>query len=83
MIKDTLAKIESTIAHVGTLDTKNKAELITLLNKLKSEIGGLPASPREKMMENLFNLNRLKNFFKKIEELAHRIDDLEKNKENG
>ncbi len=46
-------------------------------------VGGLPASPREKVMENLFNVNRLKNFFRKIEDLGQRLDKLEKSKENG
>ncbi|OGS13050.1 MAG: hypothetical protein A2234_09630 [Elusimicrobia bacterium RIFOXYA2_FULL_58_8] len=48
MIKDTLAKIESAIARVGTLDTKEKKELVALLTKLKAEIGSLPASHMEK-----------------------------------
>jgi len=47
MIKDTLAKIESAIAQVGTLDTKNKIELVALLHKLKAEIGTLPAAHME------------------------------------
>jgi len=48
VIKDTLAKIESAIARVGTLDAGNKTELVSLLNKLKSEIAALPASHMEK-----------------------------------
>ena len=48
MIKDTLAKIESAIQRVGALDTKDKAELVNLLNKLKTEVGALPASHMEK-----------------------------------
>ncbi|MEI7527465.1 MAG: DUF4404 family protein [Elusimicrobiota bacterium] len=48
MIKDTLAKIESAIARVGALDTKDKTELVALLNKLKTEVEGLPASQMEK-----------------------------------
>ena len=43
----------------------------------KSIMGGLPALPRERMMENIFNLGRLKQFFKKIEHLAEKIDMLE------
>jgi len=45
-------------------------------------VGGLPAAPRERMMENIFNLGRLKQFFKKIEQLAERLDSLEKKHEN-
>jgi UDP-3-O-[3-hydroxymyristoyl] glucosamine N-acyltransferase len=46
----------------------------------RSIVGGLPAVPREKVMENLFNTGRLKQFFKKIEHLAERLEKLEKNK---
>jgi len=48
MIKDTLAKIESAIARVATLDSKDKTELIALLTKLKTEVQGLPESQRER-----------------------------------
>ncbi|HNW44214.1 MAG TPA: DUF4404 family protein [Elusimicrobiales bacterium] len=48
MINDTLAKIESAIARVGTLDSKNKTELVVLLNKLKTELRNLPESQRER-----------------------------------
>lgn len=48
MINDTLEKIESAIARVGTLDTHKKTELVALLNKLKAEIGALPASQSDK-----------------------------------
>jgi hypothetical protein len=48
MINDTLAKIESAIKRVNTLDTKNKAELVALLTKLKTEIAGLPPSQMER-----------------------------------
>jgi UDP-3-O-[3-hydroxymyristoyl] glucosamine N-acyltransferase len=44
-------------------------------------VGGAPAAPREKFMENLFNLGRLTRFFKKIEGLAERVSELEKKKE--
>ncbi|HYA75155.1 MAG TPA: UDP-3-O-(3-hydroxymyristoyl)glucosamine N-acyltransferase [Roseiarcus sp.] len=48
----------------------------------KTVVGGLPASPRERVMENLFNVSRLKHFFRKIEALTERLDRLEnKNKE--
>ena len=33
-------------------------------------VGGIPAAPREKTMENLFNISRLKLYFKKIEEMG-------------
>jgi len=46
-------------------------------------VGGLPATPREKMMENLFNLARIKQFFKKVDGLAERVGVLEKIRENG
>ena len=48
MINDTLEKIESAIARVGTLDTNKKTELVALLNKLKAEIKTLPASQSDK-----------------------------------
>ena len=48
MIKDTLAKIESAIERVGTLDSKDKTELVALLNKLKTELQTLPAEQMEK-----------------------------------
>lgn len=41
-------------------------------------VGGLPAAPRERIMENLMNIGRLKQFFKKIELLAERLETLEK-----
>ena len=40
-------------------------------------VGGLPAAPRERLMESMFNIARLKQFFKKIEALTLRIDALE------
>jgi UDP-3-O-[3-hydroxymyristoyl] glucosamine N-acyltransferase len=43
----------------------------------KTVVGGLPASPRERLMENLFNISRLKHFFRKIEALTERLDRLE------
>lgn len=44
-------------------------------------VGGIPAAPRERVMENLFNMGRLKQFFKKIEHLAERLEKLEKKPE--
>ena len=41
-------------------------------------IGGIPAVPREKMMENYMNLGRLRHFFRKIEALTERMDKIEK-----
>jgi UDP-3-O-[3-hydroxymyristoyl] glucosamine N-acyltransferase len=49
----------------------------------RSIVGGMPALPREKAMENLFNTARLKQFFKKIDGLAERLDKLEKNEEKS
>ena len=44
MINDTLSKIESAIAKVQAGKSSDKAELVALLNKLKSELAALPAS---------------------------------------
>ena len=44
MIKDTLAKIESAIAKVQAGDSKEKAELVALLGRLKAELAELPPS---------------------------------------
>jgi len=44
MINDTLSKIESAIAKVQSGNSAEKAELVTLLTKLKSELSALPAS---------------------------------------
>ena len=41
-------------------------------------VGGIPAVPREKMMENMLNAGRLSQFFKKIEALIERVERLEK-----
>jgi UDP-3-O-[3-hydroxymyristoyl] glucosamine N-acyltransferase len=41
-------------------------------------VGGLPAHTRERMMENYFNVGRLKQFFRKIEILTERLDRIEK-----
>lgn len=40
-------------------------------------VGGLPAMPRERMMENYFNISRLRRFFRKVDELAERLGQLE------
>lgn len=44
MINDTLSRIESAIAKVQAGKSSDKAELVALLNKLKSELASLPAS---------------------------------------
>ena len=41
-------------------------------------VGGIPAVPRERLLENLFHMGRLKNVMKKIEALIGRMDVLEK-----
>lgn len=38
MIEETVKKIEAAIAHANTADPRNKAELVALLNQLKSEL---------------------------------------------
>ena len=40
-------------------------------------VGGIPAAPRERMMENYFNISRIKHLIKKIEALTTRVDMLE------
>jgi UDP-3-O-[3-hydroxymyristoyl] glucosamine N-acyltransferase len=45
--------------------------------KPNSVVGGMPARPREKMMENYFNLSRLKSFFQKVDTLVERVDRLD------
>ena len=44
MINETLSKIESAIARIQAGDSREKAELVALLNKLKSELSEVPAS---------------------------------------
>jgi len=44
VIKETLSKIESAIAKVQAADGKDKAELVSLLGKLKAELAALPES---------------------------------------
>lgn len=45
-------------------------------------VGGLPAVPREKWMERLLYVGRLKQFFKKVEGLTERVGKLEKNQKS-
>ncbi|MHB0996581.1 MAG: DUF4404 family protein [Elusimicrobiales bacterium] len=44
MLKDTLNKIETAIAKVQAAESKDKAELVALLGKLKAELAALPES---------------------------------------
>ena len=44
----------------------------------KGLVIGIPAKPRAKAIEQMFNLNRLKSFMKKVEVLTERLDALEK-----
>jgi UDP-3-O-[3-hydroxymyristoyl] glucosamine N-acyltransferase len=45
-------------------------------------VGGTPALPREKIMENLLNIGRLRQFFKKIQQLEEKLEMLEKKSKN-
>ena len=47
MIQETLLKIESAIAKIQAADGKDKAELVALLNRLKTELAALPVSRME------------------------------------
>jgi UDP-3-O-[3-hydroxymyristoyl] glucosamine N-acyltransferase len=44
----------------------------------RSVVGGFPARPRDRLMESVFNIGRLKQFFRKIDALGERLDRLEK-----
>jgi len=44
VIKETLSKIESAITKIQAGDGKEKAELVSLLSKLKAELSALPES---------------------------------------
>jgi UDP-3-O-[3-hydroxymyristoyl] glucosamine N-acyltransferase len=44
----------------------------------RTVVGGLPAVPRERLMESLFQIGRLKNVAKKVEDLMDRVDLLER-----
>jgi UDP-3-O-[3-hydroxymyristoyl] glucosamine N-acyltransferase len=48
----------------------------------RAVVGGLPALPRERTIENQFYFARIKNFMKKIDALIGRIDALEQKKKN-
>ncbi len=49
----------------------------------RTVVGGFPAMPREKAMENLFHIGRLKSLFKKVDGLAEKLDRLEKDGKSG
>jgi hypothetical protein len=44
MIKETLSRIEAAIAKIQSRNSKEKAELVKLLNDLKSELAAVPES---------------------------------------
>ncbi len=46
-MKDTISKIEERIRGAGALNEDNRAELLDLLGKLKSQIGALSETNRE------------------------------------
>jgi UDP-3-O-[3-hydroxymyristoyl] glucosamine N-acyltransferase len=47
----------------------------------RTVVGGTPALPRDRVLENQFYFARIKNFMKKIDVLIGRMDELEqKNK---
>jgi UDP-3-O-[3-hydroxymyristoyl] glucosamine N-acyltransferase len=48
----------------------------------QSIVGGIPAIPRDRIIENHFNFNRIKSFMKKIDALVSRIDVLEQKTNN-
>ena len=43
----------------------------------RSVVGGMPALPRDRLVRNLFNIGRMKQFFKKIDDLTERLDRLD------
>lgn len=48
----------------------------------KQIVGGYPSMAREKLVENHFYFGRIKNYMKKIEEFAKRLDRLEQGPKN-
>jgi UDP-3-O-[3-hydroxymyristoyl] glucosamine N-acyltransferase len=46
----------------------------------RTVVGGMPALPRERVIENQFYFGRIKAFMKKIDALIGRIDALEQKK---
>lgn len=49
----------------------------------RTVVGGYPAAPREKLVENHFYFGRIKHYVKKIEDFAARLDRLEENGKSG
>jgi UDP-3-O-[3-hydroxymyristoyl] glucosamine N-acyltransferase len=49
----------------------------------RTVVGGIPAEPRDRMVEKFLNLSRIKQFFSKIETLTERLDRLEKPGKSG
>ena len=48
MIEETIVKIEQAIRRAGESDPKHKAELVRLLEQLKSELRSLPSAQGDK-----------------------------------
>ncbi len=48
----------------------------------KSLVAGVPAKPRSLVIEQHFNINRIKNLIKKVETLTARLDALERSAKN-
>ncbi|HEU0118058.1 MAG TPA: UDP-3-O-(3-hydroxymyristoyl)glucosamine N-acyltransferase [Alphaproteobacteria bacterium] len=48
----------------------------------RTVVGGAPATPRERLVENHFYFGRIKHFMKKIEEFTKRLDGLEQKAKN-
>lgn len=46
----------------------------------RSVVGGMPAKPRKKMIEDMFNLNRVKGLAEKVKALSERLTALEEKK---
>ena len=44
----------------------------------KTVVGGFPAQPRDRLIENYFYFGRIKNFMKRVEMLVSRMDALER-----
>lgn len=44
----------------------------------KTIIGGIPAVPRDRMMENILNIGRIKQLVNKVNSLIERVDQLDK-----
>jgi len=42
----------------------------------RSLVGGVPAKPRKKMIEDMFNLRRVKSLARKVDELSKRVEQI-------